>query len=149
MIGLAGIAATVITALGVPFLAAQRAEKEWLRQQRVNLYQEAMLHAHLLSVGAARATDDTVGWHRYERGGSAKLTPSDELTARMDLLAHQEVADAWHALTEAQESLEWHVIEEIGDPTTDLPDTTPQVIEVRRAVTALRTACREAIGAGA
>jgi hypothetical protein len=145
VVGLAGIAATLAGALGGPALAARRARDEWLRQQRVDLYREAMLHAHLMAVGAAHATDETVDWHRYTRGGAATLTPADEVSARMDLLAHTEVADAWRVLTEAQESLEWHVMEEIGDPFGELTDDNPHVVRVRQAVEAFQLICRSAV----
>lgn len=155
VVALAGLGATLRTASQgrkhAERLAAddhRRARDETLRQDRLHLYADALMHAVDLERRLAAVWVSTGGEH-FEmsvqpRGGPVTLTSMDDITVRMRLYAGEDVEAAWAALNAAWEDLQWWGQNSwSGDPGEDPP--TALTAALQGALASLTAECRRSV----
>lgn len=140
-LGLAGTAAG--TALA-PIITARQSEQTWLRQRRVDLYSDALVHAEAAERLQWRLTDPNY-FTPYDVGGLPTPVPADLIGARMDLYGDAKVRAAWQAFVSAWDRLRSQVEEDHpGDDFTLLQDD-PGIRGLRQASEELSTVCRRQV----
>lgn len=145
----------LLGSLGAPLLQGRLADRTSLRKERMALYAEAMLHVHLVSDGLRWLVDPESRPGRTKREirqrQDLRRVP-DQITARMRLVAHNGVREAWLELLNAEESLDYAIGEDRpgfrqqgSDPMEALPSDYPPVVRLREASERFERVCREAL----
>ncbi|MDQ7903070.1 hypothetical protein RB614_00860 [Phytohabitans sp. ZYX-F-186] len=153
IIAVAGLVTTTACALGVPFiqgrLAAQRERAMRLRDERLVVYTDAMFYMRAIQ----GRLDETVEDPDLQRSYTWPETPHQDLTtARLHLIAPEEVMRRWDELIHAWEVMTWNM--EQDGPVNErgqyhASEDQADVKRVRRAIEGLTVALREAAGAEA
>lgn len=119
-----------------------------LRQERLQVYVDALAHA----VDRERKLDAvwaSSGEHVFKispepPGSSSSLSPWDDTTVKMRLLADEDVEQAWEVFVSAWERWQWWAeVEYSGAPDEDAPEELTQPL--REAIATLKTACRRSL----
>lgn len=143
VLGVAGTAAGTVLA---PTIAARQSQRTWLRQRRVELYSDALLHGEAGLRLTRRVVDPDRLDEPYARGGLAEMVPSDLVSARMRLYADPPVERAWRDFVEASEGLDWIIQEEYhGQPDFSLSSDDPCVVRLASAAAQLAEVCRRQV----
>lgn len=102
VIAVAGLIATACSPLILTWRNARNQHTAALGDLRNALYVDATVYAQTLETFVERLT------HPYsKRRGGAEALPEDALTARMRLIAPDDVQGAWTELVECEESIRW------------------------------------------
>lgn len=156
-VAVVGIAGTLVGALAGPALAARlnaRREREAkLRDLHVELYGQALLYAH--------RTDrhmDVLVWPELDHPANdapSTAWPVSQISAGMILFGHRPVREAWLELLAMEVSIDEDVANNYPELKYDpefknegIPDDAASITAIRRAVTTLSLAAREAVGVG-
>jgi len=136
LVGVAGVAGTLLSGLGGAYYADHRADARQLRRERLDLYVDALNHAAALRrrflAGSAPV------------GGPASLAPGDEVTAKMDLFAHRDVRAAWAGVIRAVSNFEaWIEYDYSGEPDYEPPLEVTSPLDA--ALLGLTNSCRGAM----
>lgn len=95
-------------ALLSPHVTSNLQQRQWLRDQRLRVYLQAVRHARHIDAHVDRWTDDEYGLSeaaRYTAGEPGEpLLSREEVTAALDLLAPDLVKDAWRELITSYEA---------------------------------------------
>lgn len=140
------VAATTITALGVPYIqgriAAKHALASKLRDERIAAYADAMAYVQVVQTRVDHIVEDPA--FRESSYKRPDLPQRDLITARLELLAPDELIPMWNELTEAWEAFVWTIEEE--SPATLVSEASTDVKRVRTASQALTAELRRAAG---
>ena len=145
----------LLGSFGAPLLQGRLADRTSLRQERMVLYAQAMLHAHFINrrlqwlVDPHNTPSTTEEETRQRR--DLRQVP-DPITARMQLIAHKNVRKAWIELLDANEELEYQVAEENpgfrqpgSDPMEALQTDDKSVVRLDSASKQFERTCRQAL----
>ncbi|MEU4607596.1 hypothetical protein AB0F43_31815 [Kribbella sp. NPDC023972] len=144
----------LLGSLVAPLLQGRLADRTMLRKERMVLYAEAMLHVHFIrqslrSLVEPYSTSGTAREHTQR--DELKRVP-DQTTARMRLIAHSAVREAWLELLEADEGLKFNLGEDRpdfrqagSDPMEALAADYPSVIRLHAASDHFEKVCRKAL----
>jgi hypothetical protein len=139
IVALVGVGGTLVAGVLGQWLAGRQSLSAWLREQRLALYSDALRReAHLRSTRLAGRHDIA------PTGGRVEIVPQDEVSIRMDLLAHPEVRRAWQDVVAAEADFEaWIEHGYSGDPDEEAPKHVEQPLD--DALAQLRETCRRSL----
>jgi hypothetical protein len=145
----------LLGSLGAPLLQGRLADRTSLRNERMVLYAEAMLHVHFVSdqlqwLVDPYGTPGTTATEIKQREEIRRVP--DQTTSRVRLVAHKRVRDAWLELLSAEEGLRFAVEQDEpgfrqpgSDPMAALAADYPPVVRLREAVEDFERVCRAAL----
>lgn len=119
----------------------KRADETWLRQQRVLLYTDALRHVQDLR--QKYFSDRYAG---LPPGGRSTLAAQDDVSARMTLLAHAEVRQAWVRLVDAERNFDWWVQHEYSGAPDDEGAPHEVLDPLKRSLADIERACQKSLG---
>ncbi|GIG38240.1 hypothetical protein [Cellulomonas phragmiteti] len=134
-----GVVGTLVAGVLGQWLAGRQSLNAWLREQRLALYSDALRReVHLRATRLADAYDVK------PPGGHVEVVPQDEVSIRMDLLAHRDVREAWREVVKAELDFEmWVEHEYSGAPDEEAPSSVTQPLE--DSLGRLRETCRRCL----
>lgn len=147
IIGLIGVAIGFLGGLIGPWLQARAARKQALRDLRIQAYTEAMKILQYYASLVAWLTDEPVlrgkGPHRTD------MTPTDDVTARLRLVATPRTWKAWREAIAAHDRIAFNATEHYdysldGDPHTTEQD--PDIVAARVAQATFDAAAKADVG---
>lgn len=145
----------LLGSLGAPLLQGRLADRTSLRNERMELYARAMLYVHFVGENlrwlVAPYDNPGVTEDESRQLKDLKQVP-DQITARMQLLGHKRVRDAWLELVHAEEGLQFQIGEDNpgfrqsgSDPMEALPYNYPPLARLRTASEHFERCCRKAL----
>ena len=137
-----GVAGTITGIVLGPIITARQSQRTWLRQQRIELYSDALVHAETVERERWRLITRYDG-ETYAVGGLATPVAADLISARMELYGDAEVRTAWQELRFARSRLKGRVEDDYGGgPHPPLMPDDPDVRKLHLAIEGLSTVCR-------
>jgi hypothetical protein len=156
VLGLGGIAGTLVGSLVAPRLTARQAQRHELRNGQRQLYVDALVHARVFSRRVDRFADRYYGDGSSQRErdrSEAALVARDQITARMTLIGHPQVAETWRDMVLVDEAWDNYWNEALGGGAAEvhhrgLGEDDEWVVRARAAVDAFQRECRSALRGG-
>lgn len=144
----------LLGSFGAPLLQGRQPDRTSLRQERMVLYAQAMLHAHFINRSLQWLVDphNTPSTTEEIKQRSDLRQVPDLITARMQLIAHKDVREAWLELLNAEEGLDYQIGEDHAgfrqsgsDPMEALPADYAPVVRLSAASQRFERTCRKAL----
>jgi type II secretory pathway pseudopilin PulG len=130
-IGIAGLITTAAAPLLQTWLRANREEAAWRKDQQAVVYADAMTHVQLLEgrLDYLLSPETTL-----PRRPLKDRPHPDAITARMRLLAPQQVFDCWAELMDAEDLLAFYVDQGSYPEAGAMPSTDASMVGVQAAI---------------
>lgn len=133
IIAIAGLIGTASSPMIASRLTAKNDRNAGLRNLRTVLYTEATIYAQAVEAKLDHITTQYSTWRK-----GPELTHAVALTARMRLIAPDDIDAAWKALIDGEELLRWTIEQDypqLGeDPDFAIPDNNPEIVKLRYSI---------------
>ncbi|GAA4259853.1 hypothetical protein [Dactylosporangium darangshiense] len=147
VVAVAGLVATTTLGLVSPFLQGRVAARNTYAARRFDAFVDACTDAMAYANAARAHIVSFYGPDTWPEWGKHHPAPSEAITGRLDLLAPDELVEAWHAFVDAY----WIVFSErmtteMGNERVIIQHDDPLVVAALRSIDRANQALRRAVG---